>query len=39
MVAALLLPALVVVVGGLSGLGLAAQGGGWQRNETPEPRA
>ena len=39
MVAALFLPALVLVVGGLSGLGLAGQGGGWQRNESPDPRA
>ena len=39
MVASILLAGLVIVVGGLCGLGLAGEGGGWQRSETPEPRS
>ena len=39
MVTAMFLAGLVIVVGGLSGLGLAGQGGGLRRIETPEPRA
>lgn len=39
MLTALFLTGLVIVVGGLSGLGLAGQGGGWRRTDTPDSGA